>query len=180
MIVAIAACTSEKPRATADTSVNRPAPPPVTEEPRGGPWDVTWGGIGELKAGMSIEEANVVMHNALAAPAKISECDYIKVNNAPAGVAFMFENGVFSRVDVNSGTVKTVQGVGIGDTEDKIKSTYSGQVAVNPAKYTDGHTIVVTPKSGGNNRIVFETEGGKVTRFRSGREPAVEYVEGCA
>jgi hypothetical protein len=37
----------------------------------------------------------------------------------------------------------------------------------------------VTPKNGGNNRIVFETDGKKVVKYRSGRLPAVEYVEGC-
>jgi hypothetical protein len=36
-----------------------------------------------------------------------------------------------------------------------------------------------TPKGGGNNRIVFETDGKKVVKYRSGRLPAVEYVEGC-
>jgi hypothetical protein len=28
--------------------------------------------------------------------------------------------------------------------------------------------------------VVFETDGQKVTQFRSGRIPEVEYVEGCA
>jgi hypothetical protein len=28
-------------------------------------------------------------------------------------------------------------------------------------------------------RIVFETDGQRVTRFRAGRLPAVQYVEGC-
>jgi hypothetical protein len=80
---------------------------------------------------------------------------------------------------VKSGTVKTAEGVGIGDSEQTINSAYKGQVVTQPAKYTSGHRLIVTQKNGGNHRIVFETENGKVTQFAAGREPAVEYVEGC-
>jgi hypothetical protein len=38
--------------------------------------------------------------------------------------------------------------------------------------------VVATP-SDTALRLVFETEGARVTRFRVGRRPAVEYVEGC-
>lgn len=92
----------------------------------------------------------------------------------------MVEKDEISRVDVTAGSVATVEGAKIGDSEDRIKSLYPGRVAVQPHKYTDGHYLVVTPKSGGDNRIVFETDGKKVLRYRSGRMPAVQYVEGCA
>lgn len=145
-----------------------------------GDWDVTPAGIGPLRAGMTLAESKTVTHDNLAVPAKTSECDYVRPKSGPKGIAIMFEKGVLSRVDVTVGTVKTVDGAGIGDSEDRIKSLYPGQVKVTPHKYTDGHYLVVTPAGGGENRIVFETDGKKVTRFRSGREPAVEYVEGCA
>ena len=92
----------------------------------------------------------------------------------------MVEKGTVSRVDITQGTVATTKGARIGDSEDRIKSLYPGQVKVMPHKYTDGHYLVVTPAGGGENRIVFETDGEKVLRYRSGREPAVEYVEGCS
>jgi len=82
-------------------------------------------------------------------------------------------------VDVTEGPVATTEGARIGDSEDRIESLYPGQVKVMPHKYTAGHYLVVTPARGGDNRIVFETDGEKVVRYRSGREPAVEYVEGC-
>jgi len=95
----------------------------------------------------------------------------------------MVEQGKISRIDVDSGTaIATAAGARIGDTEERIKSLYPGQVTVQPHKYTDGHYLVVTPADAADKdfRIVFETDGNKVTRYRSGKIPSVQYVEGCS
>jgi len=159
-----------------ESASTAPAPP----EPKAGDWEVTPAGIGGIRAGMSMDEARIVMHGEFDIPANLGECGYIKPKTGPKGIMIMVEKGEISRVDVTSGSVATVEGAKIGDTEDRIKSLYPGQVEVQPHKYTDGHYLVVTPKGGGNNRIVFETGSGKVTRYRSGRLPAVQYVEGCS
>lgn len=153
---------------------------PSPEEKTGGEWDVTFSGIGPLRAGMSLDEAKIVMRDNLDIPAKLEECDMIKTKTGPKGILIMVEKNEVSRVDVTSGAVATVDGAKIGSTEDQIKSLYPGQVEVQPHKYTSGHYLVVKPKSGGDNRLVFETDGKKVTRYRSGKMPAVQYVEGCA
>ncbi|MFL5569051.1 MAG: hypothetical protein ACJ772_00590, partial [Gemmatimonadaceae bacterium] len=62
----------------------------------------------------------------------------------------------------------------------RIKSLYAGRLTTTPHKYTPGaHYLTVTSPSDPNARIVFETDGSKVTEYRSGRTPAVEYVERC-
>jgi hypothetical protein len=160
-------------------STAAPTPPPATEKPAG-EWEVTFAGIGQLKAGMSLDEAKIVMRDNLDIPAKLDECAMIKTKTGPKGILIMVEKNEISRVDVTSGTVATVDGAKIGSTEDQIKSLYPGQVEVQPHKYTNGHYLVVTPKRGGENRLVFETDGKKVLRYRSGRMPAVQYVETCA
>lgn len=205
LILFSAACTSDAPKTAEDSAVvaraaaestiaaerqavipkgesasTNPAPLPVTTEKPAGEWEVTSSGIGSLKAGMSLDEAKIVMHGDLIIPAKLEECSFLKTKTGPKGVLLMVEKGEISRVDVTAGSVATVEGAKIGDSEDRIKTLYPGQVTVQPHKYTDGHYLVVTPKSGGDNRIVFETDGKKVTRYRSGRMPAVQYVEGCA
>jgi hypothetical protein len=51
-----------------------------------------------------------------------------------------------------------------------------------PHKYVQGgEYLTVTPVSPEDSslRIVFESEGGRITRFRSGRTPQVEWVERC-
>jgi hypothetical protein len=130
---------------------------------------------------MTLDQANAAVGKSLDLPSALQECDYTRTKNAPAGVNFMIQNRRIVRVDIrNNKEVKTAEGAGIGDTEEKIKSLYPGQVTVRPAKYDNGHTLVVTPRNGpADNRIVFETDGKTVTQFRSGKLPAVEYVEGC-
>ena len=63
-------------------------------------------------------------------------------------------------------------------TEARIKQLYPG-VATTPHKYVAGGHYLTVTGSDPANRIVFETDGSKVTTFRSGRTPEVENVEGC-
>jgi len=174
-----ASVTSPQPAAPAGSSTAQ-ADSPVTADSSAGEWVVTPAGIGNIKAGMTLQEVKVATSNGITIPATLDECAYIRPTNAPKGVSLMVEKGTVSRVDITQGTVATTKGARIGDSEDRIKSLYPGQVKVMPHKYTDGHYLVVTPAGGGENRIVFETDGEKVLRYRSGREPAVEYVEGCS
>jgi hypothetical protein len=152
-----------------------PAPAPAPS-PKVGEWEVTPTGIGSIKTGMSIEEAQVILHNDLIVPANLSECAFVKTKNGPKGVLFMVEQRHISRVDVTAGPTATSAGARVGDTEDRIKSLYSG-IVVSPHKYTDGHYLTY---SGNGGKIVFETDGSKVTRYRSGSSPSVDYVEGCS
>jgi hypothetical protein len=57
-----------------------------------------------------------------------------------------------------------------------VRELHTG-VVESPHKYTDGHYLTLAPD--GAHRLVFETDGGHVTRYRGGRMPEVEWVEGC-
>ncbi|MGQ0538137.1 MAG: hypothetical protein ACT4R6_04255 [Gemmatimonadaceae bacterium] len=51
-----------------------------------------------------------------------------------------------------------------------------------PHKYTGptGHYVIVQTTGDTLHRLIFETDGSRVVRFRAGRSPAVDYVEGCS
>jgi hypothetical protein len=87
-----------------------------------------------------------------------------------------------ARVVGRGSAVATVVGARIGDTEARIDSLYRGRVTVQPHKYTNGHYLVVRSATAADttHRIIFETDGKVVTRFRSGRMPEVAWVEGCS
>jgi hypothetical protein len=143
---------------------------------------VTERGIGPLRAGMTLPEASAALGGALVVPAgaDTAGCRYVPWRGGPPGVRVMVEGGRIARVDVDSAGVRTAAGAEIGDTEDQIRRLYLGHVAVTPQKYTPGHYLTVTPDASDSTyAIVFETNDGKVTRFRAGRRPQVEYVEGC-
>jgi hypothetical protein len=147
----------------------------------GSRWVVTTSGIGPLHAGMTVAEAAAAVPGTFAA-ASIAECTYAHWSGAPPGVSVMVERGRVARVDVASGPVATAEGARIGDREERIRQLYPGRVEAMPHKYTDGHYLVVRPADPADrfHLIVFETDGTRVKRYRAGRRPAVEYVEGCS
>ena len=155
-------------------SVAPAAPRPSTS------WVVTERGIGPLRAGMSISEANSAVGGGFSSPSTDGSCSYARFAGAPSGVAVMLENNKVARIEVRSGSTATAGGARIGDSEARIKSLYPGRVTVSPQKYDpNGHYLTVTPADKSSNRIVFETDGKVVTNYRSGALPAVEYVERC-
>ena len=146
-------------------------------------WEVRADGIGLVRVGMSLTELGNALGEEVRAPYQdFVECDHVRPKKLPAGVALMVEADTIVRVEVDSSNVLTEEGVGVGDLESRVLELYQGRIQVEPHKYTgpEGHYLVVSPPGDTLHRIIFETDGGKVTTFRTGRRPAVEYVEGCA
>jgi len=130
---------------------------------------------------MTPAAANAAVGDSLLLPPPGAEgCGYA---SAPAveGLGLMIENGRIVRIDVRAPGVRTELGGAVGDSETRIQELYTGRVTVSPHKYTNGHYLTVAPRttSAGTVQLIFETEHGVVTRFRSGLVPQVAYVEGC-
>ncbi len=162
-----------------------------------GPVDFT--GIAPVRVGMSTAQADAVtrLHFLLSefnegcgelrpspGMGDASEDDYLPGASmmlvGPPG-ADLRSQGRIARVDVYRRGYETVAGVGIGSTEAEVKRAYEPFVRVTPHAYTDGHYLIASspqPSLSGY-RIVFETDGERVTSYRAGRLPEVEYIEGC-
>lgn len=146
-------------------------------------------GIGPVQVGMSITEASQAAGTPLVKDSsridQVSNCFFVKPQNEPKGINFMVTNNHISRVDVfQTRSITTIKGAGIGDTEDRIKSLYPGRIKVTPHTYNrNGNyhylTFVPQDQSDKNYRLVFETDGDRVTNFRAGKLPEVEWVEEC-
>jgi hypothetical protein len=148
-------------------------------------WMVTARGVGPVRVGMSASEASAALGQPLVMPSEATaddRCAYATWRGSPPGVSLMIENGHVERVDVDSASVPTTAGVRVGDSEESVRSVYAERVTTTPHKYDpSGHNLTVRPASAADSmfRIVFETDGKRVMRFRAGRLPAVQYVEGC-
>ena len=158
-----------------------PAAPDSSTAPT---YTVTEHGIGPLRAGMTFAEADAALGGALLVPVGVDTtgCDYLVWDGGPSGVHVMFDQHHVARVDVDTASIATAAGARVGDDEARIKRLYPGQVTVTPHKYEDGHYLTVTPQAPADKgyRLIFETAGGRVTRYRAGVLPSVEYVEGCS
>jgi hypothetical protein len=190
LLVLAVACTSGTDRAAAtdsvalrpsaanDTRPSIPSTPPAMSPANDSA--VTEHGIGPLRAGMPFADAKQALGGALIAPADTAGCHYATWRGGPRGVRVMIDEGRVARVDVDSAGVATASGARVGDTEERVASLYPGRVRVMPHKYEEGgHYLTVNAADDSSFAIVFETSKGRVTRYRAGRRPAVEYVEGC-
>jgi len=141
-------------------------------------------GLGQIQVGMTLDEAvNMGLLNER--PDLKSECDFVYPAvgaGVPEGVSVMVVKGKIARIDVDTGAVTTEDGAKIGDTEDRVKSIYGDDVKVAPLKYIEGghYMTVLGDTASAGKAIVFETDGQHVTKFRAGRLPEVEWVEGCS
>lgn len=162
-------------------------------------WSMRPQGLGPIVAGMRVEDVASRVPGSFELPvgAVSNACTYAVWDAAPAGVRVMVEGGAVTRVDVLRGrTIATEEGARIGDSVARIDSLYKGRVEHRPHKYTDGAYLIVRadtarplpevtepgatpPNTRSDFRLVFETDGGRVTQYRAGLLPAVEYVEGC-
>ena len=144
---------------------------------------MTLDGLGKVKIGASAAELASALGEPLPAP-KVAEvsCRYMRPASLPSGVGIMLVNDSVARIDVDSTGIQTSEGAGVGEDETRVVEIYRDRVAVTPHKYTGpvGHYLTVSPAADASRRIIFETDGKRVTKYRVGRLPAIEWVEGCS
>jgi hypothetical protein len=144
-------------------------------------WTVAETGWGPIRAGMSVADARTALGGQLPEP-RNRECDHLRPPQGPPGVLIMTVEGQVARVEVRDTTVATAAGARVGDTEARIHALYPNRVQTQPHKYVDGHYLIVRRGPGPDSlyRLVFETDRRRVTTYRGGRFPEVEWVEGCS
>jgi hypothetical protein len=150
-------------------------------------WTVRMDGAGPLRVGMTVQEARTALGGDFRPVAQSGGtgegCTYAESARFPAGFAVMLDSGRIVRVEVRSGATPTPEGARIGDSEDRVRQTYPGRGMELPHKYVQGgHDMVIRPAAQADTThlMIFETDGGKVTRYRAGQRPQVEWVEGCS
>ena len=170
-----AAARPEAPGVNADANVTPPTP---RDSARSG--SVSFSAVPPLEVGMSEAQAR----RALGMPASSSksndECRYLDTKGK-SRVYVMLIRDTVARLDVRDSTRATAAGARVGDTESRVASLYSGRVTTQPHKYVSGgHYLIVNAPADTTRRLVFETDGKRVTSYRVGRMPEVMGVEGCS
>ena len=150
--------------------------------PEAAPWIIRPDGIGPIRVGMSVAEASGALGDELAVRGGAgASCAYVHSARLPAGMSLMVAGDTIVRVDVDSNTVATDSGVRVGDSVAAVRARYHDSLRSEPNKYqpAPAHNLVFEPTGDSLHRIIFETDGQRVTTLRSGRLPQVAYVERC-
>lgn len=149
---------------------------------------ITFLGFGPANFGATEEDVRMAWGGDLggATPDEPGGCYYLSpqpVGNDGYRTAFMIEGDKFARVDVRRDDVTAPGGGKVGMTKAQVAALYAG-VEEQPHKYTDGLYLRIKDAAGGKGVLVFETDGkgddARVTAWRIGVPPQVDYVEGCS
>lgn len=167
-------------------------------------YKISVNGMEPIQIGMTVTEASKAAGVELIGygsgkPEPGSTCRYVRSKDGPPELDFMLAGDRIVRVDVrrqffkevdgrpvevdigDKSRITTQEGAKVGDTEARIKALYPN-VEVTGHKYVPkGHYLIVTSKDPklANYRLIFETDGDRVTYIRSGRLPEVNWVERC-
>lgn len=141
-------------------------------------------GYGDLRFGMSAAEATRAWGGELKpVPSATEPCYYLSPTRArvPSEFALMIEGDRFVRYDVGNAREAAPGGGRVGMTAADIEARYPG-VEHRPHKYVEGGQVLrVAHGPGGIGVLVFEVDAsGKVTAWRAGVPPQVDYIEGCS
>lgn len=189
-LLALAACDAQRaeaPRASPPPAVDQP---PALPRPQAVPADdgaVTkpsrFDGYGPVHFGMTEAEVRAAWHGSLRDDGAGEACHYLQPDDdrPTAHFALMIEHGKFVRYDVGNPDEMAPGGGKVGLDADEIRALYAGRVEARPHQYVEGGQYLRVPASEGEGWLVFETDAdGKVTSWRAGVEPQVDYIEGCA
>jgi hypothetical protein len=133
-------------------------------------------GYGAVVFGKPLAAAEKRLGRAHALEARNAECYYVSFARYPK-VYFMVENGIVTRAEADV-PLENSAGIQLGMTVDQIRQRYS-RARIEPHHYDDTGHYVILPTRDGRAALLFEASGGVTNSIRAGREPAVEYVEGC-
>lgn len=144
---------------------------------------VSTGGLGPVAIGMTKRQAELAAGTRIVYDgAGLRNCRYAAPRNDAIRASFMLIDGRVARVDVAKRGTATPSGVRVGDSEASVRRLFGDQLVISRHAYTNGSYLEVVPRDtkDRNRRVIFETDGSRVTYIRAGRLPEVRYIEGCA
>ena len=136
-------------------------------------------GLGPVQIGHSLEDARAAVGALLiAVPGGTDACRYYTIQNGPAGVRLLGANAEIVRVDIDSGSITTISGYGIGSTRSEIIEAFGDRIEDGPGLSAIQYVPVDEPDI--DKRVVWEVdESGSVISLRAGRLPYIEPRVGC-
>jgi len=140
-------------------------------------------GYGDMRFGMDEPAFRHAWQGELQGTANTDGgCYYLAPKWAKPGAefGFMFEQGHFVRYDVASAKETAPGGGKVGMTAAQVRALYGNHVEQSPHKYEQG-AFYLRIAGQGPGVLLFETDAaGKITRWRVGVPPQIDYVEGCS
>ena len=138
---------------------------------------LTTAGLGPIKIGMTIAQVEQAGNRELTFEG--GDANAVCASAALGARLYgLFSKGRLTRIYVSSSRYATRTNIRVGDSQRKVLARYGrGLVRQKHAYVPGGYYLKLTV---GNRRLVFDTDGKRVTQISSGRKPEIDYIEGCA
>ena len=138
-------------------------------------------GIDRVMFGMTVQDAQIAAGSRFTPVTPIGHCFLVVPEAGQAGLTFWVVAGTIERVDVDTRTITTRSGAGIGDTEDRIREMFADRIHTTPLPDGSGNLLAYVPKDvqDATYRVMFLSNGVQVTRLWAGRLPWAEELGGC-
>jgi hypothetical protein len=143
-------------------------------------------GYGDLRLDMTAGEARKAWGGELKGPVPVESgaCHFLWPTWAkvPADFALMIEGDRFVRYDVGTDKETAPGGGKRGMRIAEIRTLYAGRIEERPHKYVPGGKYLrIVANDGSYGVLVFVADASaKITSWRVGKTPQVDYVEGCS
>lgn len=178
------------PPATMPTAMGMPAPASAQQQAAtvdGADTQAGFGGYGDVKFGTAAADMAKAWGGELKSVGEDANpgCYFMTPTWAKStpDFNFMIGDGKFVRYATDSAKIVAPGGGKVGMRKGGIAGLYPNLEA-QPHKYTDGQYLRVKDPGGSAAVLVFETDGkdddAKVTQWRVGLPPQVDFVEGCS
>ncbi|MEA5123720.1 lectin [Xanthomonas floridensis] len=140
-------------------------------------------GYGDLRLGMEAAQARAAWGGDLRGDAASDGGCYLlrpQWADDARRFGFMFEGDQLVRYQTNEPKEVAPGGGKIGMTLDQLRALYPDGLQAQPHKYVPGAQTLRHADAATHSALVFETDAeGKVSSWRVGQAPQVDYVEGC-
>ena len=138
-------------------------------------------GIDHIMFGMTVHDAQVAAGSQFTPVTPIGHCYLVIPDDAPPGITFWVVAGTVERVDVDTRTITTRSGAGIGHTEDRIREMFGERIHTTLLPDGSGNLLAYVPKdvADATYRVMFLSNGVQITRLWAGRLPWAEELGGC-
>lgn len=182
LIAGLAACGGNEPAAPVAQapSASTVTAPAVPAAPTG---QATFAGFGDMRLGMDEAAFRQAWGGELKTqpPAKGSTCTYFYPvwAKTPPDLGFMFEEGKFVRYDVATAKETAPGGGKVGMDKSELARLYGDKGETSPDKYDPAASTFRVRGEGGAAAVFAIGADGKVSKWRVGVAPQVDYVEGC-
>ena len=152
-------------------------------------WRIHARGLGRLTVGMTMAHARqlpgIQLEELGPPPVPANYCTYFRVRLAGQESRVRAMRDRVDRIEVSSPGFRTLSGIGVGDSIDRVKAAYGERIAIEPHHYLwdRGYVLMVLGPytiSGDAYGVAFVASPSKgVTEIWAGRYANIRESEGC-